>query len=274
MKTLDNEMLRLLTSRFRLRPSFLIIGSQRCGSTSLYRYICNHPHVLPAVRKEVHYYDANFERGSRWYHAHFPMRSMRRSNDNETLTISGEASPEYMLYPFVPSRVFQDFPDIKIVAVLREPVSRAYSQYQRALRRGWETLSFPEAVEAEEARTGLGCPPDFSRLTQRIANQEFTYLSRGYYARQLKTWFEFFPRQNIFITSSEQLFGQPDVVTRRAWAFLGLDPGKGLEIRGYAHNRQNYTALNDGTRERLAARFAPHNRELFELCDQEFPWKL
>src|SRR3712207_5466829 len=87
------------TSRWRMTPAFLIIGAQRCGTTSMYRALSSHPAILKAVRhKGVHYFDANYTKGLRWYRGHFPLERtagrIQRRTGIRPLTF--ESSPYYM----------------------------------------------------------------------------------------------------------------------------------------------------------------------------------
>src|SRR5258706_11489250 len=115
---------RRATSRYRKLPDFLIIGAQRSGTSTLYQYIARHPDVRGAFRKEVHYFDMHYDRGLDWYRACFPTRGF-----------TGESSPSYLIHPEVPARVAAVLPDIKLIAILRNPVERAYSAYNRNVRR-------------------------------------------------------------------------------------------------------------------------------------------
>src|SRR3712207_6690007 len=116
---------RIATAQQRRLPDFVIIGTQRGGTTSLYHYLSKHPEVLPALRKEIHFFDLNFDRGLDWYLAHFARQ------DQPGLV--GEASPLYMFHRDVPERVRRVLPNAKFIALLRNPVDRAYSQYQMNL---------------------------------------------------------------------------------------------------------------------------------------------
>ena len=91
------QLVRRTTSRWRTLPDYLIIGAQKAGTTSLYDYLQSSPDIRPALTKEVHFFDRNFQRGPAWYRAHFPLSSATRD------WVTGEASPYYLLHPRVPS---------------------------------------------------------------------------------------------------------------------------------------------------------------------------
>ncbi len=143
------------TAGLRLLPDYLIIGAQRAGTTSLHRYLIQHPGVRTTLRtKGVHFFDTGYGRGMSWYASRFPTRLtawyVARRHGVELRT--GEASPYYLFHPHVPGRVAEHLPQVKLIALLRDPVGRAYSHYQHEVARGFETLSFEEAIEAEAAR--------------------------------------------------------------------------------------------------------------------------
>ena len=122
-------------------PNFLIIGAQRCGTTTLYNQLVSHPDISPATTKELHYFDINFSKGIQWYKEQF--------NDER---IIGEASPYYIFHPLCPKRIFDIIPEVKIIVLLRNPVERAYSHYWHEIRLGKENLSFEDAISEESSR--------------------------------------------------------------------------------------------------------------------------
>jgi hypothetical protein len=145
---------RLITSPLRLKPNFIIIGAQRCGTTSLYNYLTRHPSILPARVKEVHYFDYKSYRGLLWYKANFPMltHKLKRYIKQKTI-ITGEASPFYLYHPHAFKRIAQVLPNIKLIVILRNPVDRALSHYIHEvnnLKKEW--LSFDKAIQMEEIR--------------------------------------------------------------------------------------------------------------------------
>src|SRR5215472_6783465 len=96
----SRQLYRGMTNQVRLLPDFLIIGGQRCGTSSLYYYLTEHPAILPASTKEPHYFDEYFSRGQSWYRAQFPTR-MHRGFDRRVFgrhLLTGEGTPYYLLY--------------------------------------------------------------------------------------------------------------------------------------------------------------------------------
>jgi hypothetical protein len=259
---------RRLSWRQRAEPDFLVIGAQRSGTTSLYAYICEHPRVLPALRKEVHFFDDRFSKGVSWYRAHFPLlQEMQRASD---VALTGEGSPYYLFHPAVPGRVAQTLPRVRLIAVLRNPIDRAYSHYQHEVRMRRETLSFQEAVNREQERLadeGQKLLDGRSRFSRN--HRSFSYLARGVYVDQLLAWERFFSRDRLLILNSEELFANPDAVLERTFAHLGLPTGAS---RHYNRKYPGYATMDQTLRNRLAEHFQPHNLRLYQYLGRRFDW--
>src|SRR5262249_32601589 len=120
------------TAPLRLHPAFIMIGAQRCGTTSLFRALVAHPQVMsPAFRKGINYFDLNYFRGERWYTGHFPISEIaRRHASSYGEPMAFEASGYYMYHPFALERMARDLPRVKLVAMLRDPAERAFSPYK------------------------------------------------------------------------------------------------------------------------------------------------
>ena len=264
---------RYVTAARRGLPNFIIAGAQKAGTTSLFGYLRNHPQCAASLTKEVHYYDKNFARGGAWYRMHFPLAAPNSRPPNRGTPICFEASPYYMFEPRVPQRIRRTLPEVKLIFLLRNPVTRAYSHYQHSVRRRRETLSFEDAIAAEPARLAGEHERLLADAThQSPAHQQFSYLARGIYVDQLQRWLGEFPRTQTLILQSEQLFRQPADAFRRVLEFLGLDAWTPTEF-GNLYSGRYKSAMAPETRERLSRYFAPHNRRLFELLGTEYEWE-
>jgi hypothetical protein len=266
----------LIPSFVRSWPRFLIIGTMKGGTTSLYDYLCQHPQMLPARTKEVHYFDRYFDRGSGWYRQQFPVLSYRRRRWRAAGSlITGEATPSYLFHPPCPGRVAGLLPDVRLVVLLRNPVDRAYSHYHHSLRRGREPLPFDEAVDSEPRRLGMvenGTPHDSVKAEE--SHRWHSYLHRGHYAGQLTNWRQSFAESQFLIAESRELFQDRTRFLDRVTRFLGLadvDWTDLLKAFG-ASNEGSYPPLEDGLRRRLTDYFRPHNERLFELLGTRWDW--
>ncbi len=264
-----------LTAGSRAIPDFLIIGAMRGGTTTLYHYLVRHPRVAGAVLdKEVHFFDLHHDRGERWYRARFPRRSAlaRRARGAGGAIRVGEATPYYLFHPLVPARVAEMLPSARVIAMLRDPVERAWSHYRHEVDLGYETLGFDEAIDAEEERlAGAEARLVTDPSAQSSAHQHHSYLARGRYAEQLERWFDAMPRERIFVMRSEDFYADPAVAFTGVLDFLGLpawSPGAWRTL-----NAATSSGLAPVTRARLRAYFEPHDRRLASLVGWDRGWQ-
>jgi Sulfotransferase domain len=275
---------RVATSRHRILPSFLIIGAQRAGTTSLFHYLEQHPEVAapsggdPSVwwSKELHYFDKRYARGLEWYRSFFPLEVTRRgARVRGRDLVAGEASPYYLFHPEVPARVAEVLPDVRLIALLRDPIERAYSHYQLSRRQGIEHLPFEQAIAAEEKRLAeTGASKEAARLRRaRIARNRRSvrsYLSRGLYAEQLERWYAHFPREQILVLRTEDMQADPAAVYGQVLDHLGLTHWSPPDF--VQRNRASYAPIDPVLRERLEERFVEPNARLAELLGRDFGW--
>lgn len=260
-----------LTAGARALPDFVIIGAQRCGTTSLYEYLVADPGVRRALTKEVRFVDVNHGRGEAWYRAHFPTRRSLRGNGG-TASLTGEASPDYLWYPEAPRRLRAVAPEANLIVVLRDPVERAYSHYWHQRRRGFEPLSFAEAIEVESARCGEPEETAAGRAgPMDHARHHFAYVGRGLYAPQLERWLAEYPRSQMLILESDDLFGRPGAVVARAHEFLGLAPPAARDYPVY--NRMGEGSVPVELRQRLRERFDAADRALAGILGATPSWR-
>ncbi|MFC4058767.1 sulfotransferase domain-containing protein [Planomonospora corallina] len=266
------------TADRRHLPDFLIIGSKRGGTTSLWNYLVRHPLVMPMFPesreiKSPWYFYVNYARGDAWYRSHFATerRLDRLERRYGVRPLTGEACPYYMYYPPVAERVRERMPDVKVVISLRDPVRRAYSHYWERVDAGTETLGFEEALAAEperlrgEAERMAADPYYYSR-----AHDFFSYRDRGVYLPQVERWLRLFPRENILIIAAEDLYRDERGTVAEVVRFLGL-PQWELPVAD-RHNHLPAPPMNPGTAAALADFYRPHNEGLFQLLDRKFPW--
>ncbi|MGH3038414.1 MAG: sulfotransferase domain-containing protein [Gaiellaceae bacterium] len=251
------------TSRARLLPSFLVIGAARSGTTTLFYYLSQHPDVARPATKEIHFFDHNYWRGVDWYRGFFATSVGDR--------VAGEATPYYLFHPAVPERVAATLPDVRLIAILRNPVDRAFSHYRKMRRHGKEPLSFRKALDAEAARTA----GEQERLLAdaRYRSRELhrhAYVARGLYADQLERWLTHFEREQLLVLRAEDFFARPREVYAQTLTFIGLDPFDPGELR--ARNPRPQKPLRPGLRARLEKRFSEPNERLAQLLGTDVWW--
>ena len=265
------KLLEVLGKRFGVRsplgwtPDFIIIGVQKGGTSSLYSYLTHHPQIAEASQKEVHFFDLNFEKGVEWYRSQFPGLTDAKQK------LIGEASPYYIFHPRVPQLIYDLFPQTKIIALLRNPVDRAISHYYHEVRLGCEPLSLEDAIAAEPIRLEGEIEKLLTSETYYSYNhQHHTYLSRGIYADQLPKWMQLFPKEQILILKSEDLYAEPAATFNAALEFLNLPPHQ-LDNYG-KHNSGEYTPVSKEIYQQLTEYFRPHNQRLEEYLGRDFRW--
>ncbi len=262
------------TAGLRLLPDYLIIGAQRAGTTSLHRYLVQHPGVRTTLRtKGVHFFDTGYGRGMSWYASRFPTRltAWYVARRHGVALRTGEASPYYLFHPLVPGRVAEHLPRVKLIALLRDPVQRAYSHYQHEVARGFETLSFEEAIEAEPAVLAAETERMLADPGYRsFAHQHHSYLARGRYAEQLDRWRARFDDRQLLVLSSERFFAQPELVFQQVLDFLELPAFTPAAYE--KHNGYDYRKMGDAVHARLVEHYREPNRQLYESLGDDFGW--
>lgn len=270
------RMATAATARWRPAPDFLVIGTKRGGTTTLWNALEAHPQVQPMVPaakhlKSPHYFYWHYHRGPSWYLGHFPTSLSRARHARvHGRSVVGEASPMYLLDPRVAPRVAAMMPETKIVVSLRDPVQRAVSHWRERVKEGVEPLSFPDALAAEDDRLAgeldrIHADPDYySRPLDW-----YSYRTRGEYAGQLERWFEHFDRSQVLVLRAEDLYLDQESTLRRAHEFLGLAPHA---VAAQWHNRTSTTPIPEDVRRSLTQHFQPHNERLATLLGADNWW--
>src|SRR5436853_431450 len=206
---------------------FVIAGTQRGGTTVLDWYLREHAGVAMARWKELHFFD-NEEHfcteppNYAAYHASFAARMPSQ--------LRGEATPSYMFWVPAAARMARYNPALKVIILLRNPITRAYSHWNKQWQQGRETLPFFEALRAEAERAQSALP---------LQARDTSYMERGFYSGQLQRLWRHFPVEQTLILRSENLQTEPETTLKRIGDFLGLGPfpsfaPKTANVRRYA----------------------------------------
>ena len=258
------------TSSFRLLPDFVIVGAQRAGTTSLYKYLVEHPDVgRVRLGKGVHYFDTNAERSMSWYRSHFPVDPSRIPFRNRPTHV-GEGSPYYMFHPECPRRIHEALPDVKVIAILRDPVERAHSQWVHETARGFETMPFQEALQAEQERLAGQEALLVEPTGRSFEHQHHSYIARGQYGPQVQRLWEVFGQDRTLVLSATQLFAGPATTYAATLSFLGLTPH---EATYEVHNARSYAKLDPATEAYLSEKFGESNEWLVETLGADFDFR-
>jgi hypothetical protein len=273
---------RLRPGRGRVLPDFLLVGAAKCGTTSLFDWICAHPLVArPSTngrpRKELLFFDYNFRRGADWYRQHFPLERERHEFEREhgRPFLTGEATASYLTGYWVPGRVREVVPDVKLIVTLRNPIDRAYSAFQMSCREGLEKCeSFEEALSLE--------PERLAGELERVRSDPYynpplppplgywSYLHRSRYADHVARWLELFRPEQVLFLRFEDLVADPFGALETVYGFLELPPHRAHELRKL--NAATYDEMSPRTRAELVEHFRPYNQRLRNLTGIDFGW--
>ena len=234
-------------------PDFVIIGGKKCGTTFLYHLLTQHPLVERAAGKEVHFFNRSFDEGIDWYRRCFPPP---RWTDGRR-SISGEATPEYLTHPLAPERMAEVIPQARLIALLRNPVDRAYSDYQQVARKRRDAPTLEEAIDHDS-----------------LYDARSKFLLRSVYVDHLRRWSEFFSQEQMLVLKSEDFFEHPVGTLKVVHNFLELPDWKPKvwELR-YKRNKGQYKQkIDPALRRHLQEYFEPHNKRLYDYLGADFGW--
>lgn len=241
-------------------PDFIIVGAMKAGTP------CQHPQIIGTTRKEVRFFDQNYQNGETWYRSFFPheVEKTIQHIQGQGRILTGEASPSYIFYPRAVSRMCRLLSEVKIIILLRDPVKRAFSHYQHNVRKGREPLSFEAALEAEDQR--IQADPTYVSYEYL----HYSYRRKGYYIDQSLELEEWISRENICVVTSDDFFGNERETVDRILRFLDLDS---FSLRNTTSvNRAHYTRQKTPTHNDLKELFRPHNEKLYKMVGRDFGW--
>ncbi len=259
-----------LSSPFRVLPKCFVIGVVRSGTTSLYHYLGQHPCIGSSAYDEIGYFDDNYHLGVNWYKSLFPTKfTKNKIIKKHGSFLTYDVTPFYIYNPLVARRISASFPRAKIISNLRNPIDRAYSNYIQMYQDGDATKTFEEMIQMSMDEI----EKNKAKLNDEVYIADIFYqniLARGFYADQLKIWFEKFQKKQILIIPSEDLALKPDQVLAKVFEFLDLPYFK---IKDFTRqNKREYHPMKDETRKLLVEFYKPYNKKLFDMLGRKFDW--
>ena len=259
-----------ITGFIRVIPDFLVIGAKRCGTTSLYQHLPEHPCISKSPYDNMGFFNDNFHLGVNWYKSFFPTTFTRNKIKSKFGGfLAFDVTTKYMEEESTANNVYQTKPNMKIIIILRNPVDRAYSQYHLSVRQTAERRSFEDVVEENMNRLNKESHEHYE-IKPRFSAKEDNYLKKGLYALQLRYWLKIFPRENILIVSTEEFESNQQIIYNKIFEFLNISK---FEVKNTKKmEKGNYLPMKSETRNLLLDYFRPHNHELFELINMEFDW--
>jgi len=283
---------RLLRGLLGTTPEYRIIVVTKGGTSTLHDMLLKSQQVMEAYRKELHYFNSGaFPPGTvmpfgmtmskLWYRGFFPNFIYKRfvSQWRGCKMVAGEATPNYLYDGHAPSRIKTMLPNVKLVVILRNPVDRAYSEYQMNLRTKDESMTFEDRI-CQSMRAGYGI------------------VDHGHYANHLKRWFEHFDRERLLILTTDELKADRQAIIAKMTDFLGIERFDIEHKDGVHHNKHRgnvhqdktakngviwnagtgvmnagvYQPMDPGTRKMLVDHYRLHNERLRTLLKRDFDW--
>jgi hypothetical protein len=234
-------------------PTFIIAGERRSGTTSLYYWMDRHPNVYLFPDSDTGFFldlksltgpSTNFKSAD-WEKSHFVNQYSKRFTPDKEYSAIGEKCAEILFWQDAQERLSRYVPNCKLIISLRNPVSRAWSDYLMEVRKGRETLSFQEALENEDKRTQLG---DFEKY-------HFSYRRRGFYDENLQALYKYFSPSQVLVLIFEETVKQPVETLKTIYKFLNVDSDLGLENAGKQFNKKYFAIERDWVKRLKASKF-------------------
>ena len=252
-------------------PDFIVVGSQKCGTTSVYHYLKNSPafHFPP---KEIGFFTHQINDDIFWFRGQFPsvVKKWQSRFILKKNFIAGDVDPAYILDPHALQRISDIIPKAKIILLMRNPVDRAYSHYHHCVRDGVENLSFEDALKAEPERISDQWEKMLSgEKYDGVQIYRYSYLATGTYVDQVKDLLSLFDRNRILFLEAENFFRNPNAGIQTILNFLNLP--KWELARPGVHNQGKYQDMDIRLREKLIDHFRPFNQRLYDLVGK-FDW--
>lgn len=238
-------------------PNYIIIGECKCGTTSLYQYLIQHPYILETYgnsevphlgTKEIRFFDRCWAKGLDWYKSCFP-----ETKDGQ---ITGEGSPEYFFRTTALERIYQSVPNAKFILMLRNPADRLYSHFHHLKR--W----IPGWTNKYES---------FRSFLDSAREEDYFIIKKGMYADSLRKWFEVFPREQFVIVRTEDFSVQTQEVYSTVLSFLGMENRRLLDTKFY--RLSSNPPMSSEIRQELLNLYRPYNQELYDLISHNMQWR-
>jgi len=251
------------------KPAFIILGAQKAGTSALFEILKQHPQLVAAGKKEVRFFDdyPEIKYGDFVsYHEMFPLPYELKPNK-----LTYEASPSYLFNSNCPERIYRYSPEIRLIAILREPMSRAFSSWKMHkrfahssnpfIRTLTDPRSFVEAVKQE-----------LKELDKTAWEKDrFAYIKRGIYVEQLERYLEYFAKDSILILDQSQLLRDPQAVFASVFRFLRIDDRVVVKTL-HVNAATNDEGIPEEAKDKLHSFYKPYNERLFSLVGREFNW--
>ncbi len=277
---LSFRMMAATTAGDRKGPDFLIVGTKRGGTTSMFNYLIQHPGLLgtyprPRAKKSTQFFFADRSHSSRWYRSNFHSETYRRTMRRRLgyRPLGFEASPYYIWDPRIALQAHLFCSDLKAIVLLRDPTRRAWSHYQERVQNGVEPLTFAQGLDVEDDRLG----GEIERMMSdpgyhSTAHDWYSYRSRGEYLAQIQNWHSVFPRQQLLVLRSEDLYTRTQEIMDEVCTFLNI-PAFVLPAKTpFNATWRTKDDVPDAEADLLRSHFCPHNEALEDYLGRSMGW--
>ncbi len=218
--------------RKNLKPRFFVLGTQKAGTTALHQWLIRQPEICLPLLKETHFFSDStlFKKGFGWYRSQFACR--------DSTTVLGEVDPDYMYSGRAPERIAAFVRQPNLIFIFREPITRAHSQYLMSRRRGYEVLSFHEALQTEDRR--------LQEDKTGHAAAHLGYLSRSRYCGQVSRFTSAMPDANVLFIKFDDLIDptRSGAILSRICTFIGIDQLGSASVSIDQHNTRSEPRWN------------------------------
>jgi hypothetical protein len=265
------------------KPDLMIIGAQKCGTSSLHYYLSQHPQLQRSLPKAVHYFDKWIHHGYdiAWYESHFKSLTPGKK-------LFFEATQEYVYDREAPVLISRYYPDIKMILMLRDPVDRAYSawnMYRTMFESGYPDFSkwkgkypgeinpiYKYLMQGRETFPSLREAIEIEReLMESGESDDPAILRKGLYAEQLKNYLSYFSREQILVIGFKEFTANTPGTLENIYRFMGVD--NGVKMSFPVKNKRPYAAAIDPEdKEYLRQFYSVSNQELFNLIGRKLRW--
>lgn len=199
---------RRLFGRKKFQLDFVVVGTQKAGTSALDKYLREHPGIEMPRWKELHFFDNDkaYENKEKRNLKDFYFR-------NDTSKVYGECTPIYLYWTPSLERLKDHSPGAKIIVILRNPVERAYSHWNMEISRGWEDREFKQCIEEEIAEI---------KQKVKVQHRVKSYVHRGLYGEQIEKVYSLFPKEQVLFLKYEDFRANQVFTLNEIFSFLGI----------------------------------------------------
>ena len=287
LKNIIKKIIKRFIPIQQVKVSLFVVGAQKAGTSALHDYLIKHPSVVGGSKKELNFFNhsENYDQGTQWYHDQFKAPLFYKPKK-----IYIDSTPQYLSTADVAQKIYDYNPKAKIVILLREPVSRAYSAWN--MYKQFSELSVERKAGLIDRHISNKDKKKFNDLINQtpfpsfddyinkelmdgiLTNHYPQIIKRGIYVDQIKPYIDLFGLDNVLVFESNYFQTNKVKVTNKVLEAVGLSP---LTVAPNdlksVHSRSYKNPMSKFTEDKLKVFYKPHNERLFNLINQKFDWE-